>query len=412
MKPWSVSADWVLTGTGRCLHRGVIRGRGKTIEAVGYAPSVPEADDRRRLAGAAILPGLINAHTHLELTHLLGKLPPRRPMVQWLFALLCEQATAEIQAESVARGAQQALAAGTTTVADVCHDNQAWRVLRSSPIRRVCFAEVSGIGPIAGQAMGQLRDRLLDLHPDDRTRFGIAPHAPYSTAENVYQQAVELARQLGWPVCTHLAEGPAERQFLLRGTGKFFEFLSRLGLIDLSVPVHGCTSMAFAKRVGLLDAPSILVHVNHADREEFELLAASDASVVYCPRCNDFFGRGGHRYVEMLAAGVNVALGTDSLASNVSLEILDEMRRVRAEGRVDNQTILRMATLNGARALAWDDEIGSLEPGKQADWIAVPAGPEGHDPLEAILTTDAAVLETTIAGERVYARNEVAAAEA
>lgn len=402
---WSISADWIVPGTGRAIRNGVMRGSGATIDAVGSLSKVAPTPNHRDLGEVAILPGLINAHTHLELTHLKGELPRRRPMVQWLFALARRRPSGPEQDAAVSDGAAQAIATGTTALADISHNNRAWKVLKGTPLRKLCFAEVVGVGPLASGAMSRLRRRLKGVRGGSvskKMRFGISPHAPYSTSTEVYRQAVELGKRRKWRLATHLAETEGERQFLLRGTGKLFEFLARLGLIDCSVPVHGYKPVEFARRVGLLDMPCILGHVNFIDDEELKMLSDSEASVAYCPRGSDFFGRKGHRYAEMLSGGINVALGTDGLACNDSLSMLDEMRRLRQDARVDNYTILRMATLNGAKALGWDDCIGTLSPGRQADWIVVELPPDAPDPLEAILTSKTRVLTTVIAGKTVF----------
>jgi cytosine/adenosine deaminase-related metal-dependent hydrolase len=399
---WSLSAEWVLPADGTVLHRGVIRGRGATIEAVGPERRVPVAPSHRELGEVAVLPGLVNAHTHLELTHLRGQLPAGRPLPQWLFALRARwPATHDLDA-AVEDGAAEALATGTTALADTCRNHRAWRTLRKTPLRALCLAEVTGIGPLADAAIPRLRKHICGCRSSRRMRFGISPHAPYTTAEAVYRQAVALARRRRWPIATHLAETEGERQFLLRGSGRLFDFLMHMGLMSSKVEIPGCTPVAFARRVGLLEGPCLLAHVNFVDDAEMRVLAASGASVVCCPRSNDFFGRSGHRYAEMLHAGINVALGTDSLASNASLDMLAEMARLRAEAKVDNQTLLKMATLHGARALGWDDSLGSLEPGKQADWIAVEVPPGTLSPLEAIVTGHGRVVEVAIAAKTVY----------
>ncbi len=402
-KSWSISAEWIVPVDGEPIRRGVLRGRGGVIEAIGPARKVHPAAKHRALGEVAVLPGLINAHTHLELSHLRRKLPPKRPMTQWLFGVFRGQVVGADHSRSVVAGADEALALGTTTIADVCHNNGAWRELKDHSLRALCLAEVAGIGPLAHGAMRRLRKSLRGTRRTTCLRFGISLHAPYSTAEEVYREAIALARKRRMIVATHLAETEGERQFLLRGSGKFFDFLAQMGMIDSSVRVHGVKPMEFARRVGLLDGPAILAHVNYIDNEEMRILADGKASVAYCPRCCDYFGHSGHRYAEMIQAGVNVALGTDSLASNDSLSMLDEMRRLRSDGKVDRDTILRMATINGAKAMGWDETIGSLSPGKSADWIVVDLPRETHHPLEAILTSDGRVTEVGIAGKVVHA---------
>jgi cytosine/adenosine deaminase-related metal-dependent hydrolase len=405
-RTWSVSAEWVLPADGRTIRRGVLRGRGAAIEAVGPLTEVLPAPTHRELGEVALLPGLVNAHTHLELTHLRGQIPARRPISQWLYALNTRWPAAHEADGAVEDGAAEALATGTTALADTCHSNRAWRVLKSTPLRKICFAEVSGVGRSAGAALVRFRKSLRGIRPSQRLRFGVSPHAPYSTSAEVYQQAVALARKRNWPVSTHLAEAESERQFLLRGSGRLFDFLTRMGLVDSSVTWPGCTPVAFAERMGLFDGPCLLVHVNYVDDAEMKLLAESDATVVYCPRANDYFGRTGHRYAEMLDAGINVALGTEGLASSSSLDMFEEMRRLRVDARVHNQTILRMGTLHGAKALGWADRVGTLEPGKAADWIAVALPPDVGDPLEAILTGRGRVVEVAIAGKTVHSAAE------
>ncbi|MCD6304116.1 MAG: amidohydrolase family protein [Planctomycetes bacterium] len=405
-KTWSISAEWILPADGTSLRRGIMRISGGLIEAVGPEGRVRPAGDHRELGEVAVIPGLVNAHTHLELTHLRGLLPQRRPMPQWLYALKANWPASHERRVAVEAGAAEALATGTTTVGDVSHNHLAWRTLKQTPLRAVCFAEAMGIGPLAGDGIERLRRSVRGCRATRRVRFGLFPHAPYSTGEDVYRAAVELARRRRWPIATHLAETEGERQLLLRGSGRLFDFLAHMGLLDSSVHVPRCTPIAFAERLGLFDLHCLLVHVNYIDDAEMKLLASSGASVVYCPRSNDFFGRSGHRYAEMLAAGINVAVGTDSLASNSSLDMLAELARIRSEAKLDNQAILKMGTINAAEALGLAEEVGSLQPGKQADWVVLELPPETAAPLEAILTGKARVREVVIAGKTAFRNGE------
>lgn len=398
---WSVAARWVFPVAGPAIRDGVLRMRGGRIEAVGPRGQIAPAERHEELGAVAILPGLVNAHCHLELTGLRGRLPRRRPMAQWLFALMRARGGLDFAADAAA-GARELLRSGCTTVGDISHDNGVWPALKTLPLRKVCFAEVLGIGPLAAGGMARLRKSLAGVEPGERLRFGVSPHAPYSTSERLYRQAVAVARREGMPLTTHLAETADERTFLLKGTGKLFDFLARMGMIGQSVAVHGAGPMEFARRVGLLDAAALLAHVNCIDDAELEALAASSAAVAYCPRSSDFFGRSGHRYAEMLDRGINVCLGTDSLASNDSLDMLAEMRRVWADGRVSAETVLSMATLNGAAALGLGGQIGSLEAGKAADWIALSLPPRaGRHVLAKLLDSQSAVVRVVIAGQDV-----------
>jgi len=288
----------------------------------------------------------------------------------------------------------------------------------------------------------------------------VSPHAPYSTTPAVFRRTVRLARERGWPICTHLAETDDEREFLRHGGGPLADWARRRGWISsrfggesdgpvaflrgtgiLPVSRRGVSPMqrclgrnasksAWAAAVGVTKIPAnlatggtpvglmgetpmlrcdntpvLLAHCNDVTDEEIAAIAAAGASVVVCPGCAEFFGRRGHRYADMLAVGVNVALGTDSLASNDGLDMLAEMRRLRRQGSVDNATILRMATRNGAAAVGRPD-LGRLAPGLPADFVLVPVDAVSDDPLECLLTSDARVAETVIAGETVSSLRE------
>lgn len=398
---WSVSADWIVPVAGPPVRDAVLRMRKGRIEAVGPSAEVLPAKHHESLGAAVVLPGLVNAHTHLELTDLRGRLPRGRPFTEWLLALLTERRRGIDFAGGTRRGARELLAGGCTTLGDISHDNGAWPVLKRSPQRKLCFAEVIGIGPLAVGAVPRLLKCLAHIEPDERLDFGVSPHAPYSTAERVYRLVVALARRRSMPITTHLAETPEENVFLRTGKGRFSHFLAQMGLIDRSAPVHNTTAIGLAERVGLLDLPAVLAHVHYVNDADLDLLAAGRASVVYCPRSSAFFGRSGHRYPEMLARGINVSVGTDSLASNDSLDMLAELRVVRAEDKLPGQAIIRMGTAAGARALGLAERIGTLAPTMSADWIAVPLSAETADPVEAVLTGTQQVSRVVIAGQDV-----------
>lgn len=394
---WSIAANWIIPVDGPPIRDGVLRMQAGRVEAVGPRGEVSPAAQHEELGALAVLPGLVNAHCHLELSELRGRLPAKMPMIQWLFALMQTRDSLDYR-KGARQGAMELLASGCTTVGDVSHDNGVWPVLKELPLRKVCFAEVLGVGPLASAGWDRLEKSLQDLQPDDRLQFGLSPHAPYSTNEQLYRRAIELASRRGMPVTTHLAETKEERIFLHKGTGMFREFLARMGLGEALAGPLEVTPIGFAQRVGLLAAKAILAHVNYIDQAEMDLLSASQASVAYCPRSSEFFGRAGHGYPQMLRQGINVCLGTDSLASNTSLDMLAELRAVWAQGQVDAPTVLRMGTLNGARALGLESQVGSLTPGKWADWIALPC-PGEEDPLQQILRGPAPPARIVIAGQ-------------
>jgi aminodeoxyfutalosine deaminase len=325
-----------------------------------------------------IVPGFIDCHCHLELSGLAGKIGLRKGqgLLPWLMKLLIYRLKRKTtQARWVRQGAQQCLAGGTTTVADISANNRSWQTLVREPIRKICFAEVLGFGPKAGRAMAGLQERMKDM-PDQREGFwkGVSPHAPYSTDESVYRESLALARRHRWRIMTHLAEDPAELELVRHGRGPWRKVLRALRLWDGRFKPTGSGPVAWAREIGLLDEKVLLAHVNYADDQDIGLLARGRATVVYCPLAHEYFHHPAHRYRDMRSAGVNVVLGTDSLACNPSLSMLDQMRAVRRAGGLAAEDVLEMATCRAAESLGLGSLIGTVEHGKLADLavIAVP----------------------------------------
>lgn len=374
------------------------------------------------LGDVVVLPGFVNAHTHLELTTCRGRVPYRGSFIDWIRRLVVENPHKEhgdAVGRSVQAGFAQSLAAGVTAVADIGCGQPVVDAWMCSPLHTIGFIEVLGIDEHCRERLPAYRltstaaemceraDRATadgTKGPGHRIRrFGISPHAPYSTRECIYREAIAFARCTSRPICTHLAETREEEQFVREGTGPFRQMLEDLGLWDGSFRPPGCSPVEFAHEMGLLSCEALLAHVNYASDSDLDLLKASPASVVYCPRSHAFFEHEPHRYREMLARGINVCIGTDSLASNETLSILDELRHLRRTDAVTaHHELLTMATIAGARALHLDDEIGSLEAGKRADLAVVPLENAGaRDPVEDLLCGGAQMRECHPGGSRV-----------
>ena len=349
-----------------------------------------------------VLPGLVNAHTHLELSEFsCGR--PAASFVDWIMRLVPRgQATAESVQQSVARsvpiGIAQCLRFGVTCVGDISRHCTATRPLLSGgPLRVVSYGEV--------QAMAQRRELLeqriaaaIDgTFASPHLLIAITPHAPYSVEPNGYRRCLEVAREHNLPLATHLAETPDEATFLSRHAGPFRELWDYLGAWDQSVPAFNGGPIRLADSLGLLDHPTLLAHVNYCDDDELALLARGRASVVYCPRTHAYFGHPPHRWREMLTRGINVALGTDSCASAPDLDLVEELRNLRRLAPdVPPDRLWEMATIRAAGAVRMDDRIGTLTPGKAADLIVFRA--DGNDPLATILDSKILPAEVWIAG--------------
>ncbi len=374
---------------------------GNRIADVGAAAALSdrhpdaETDD---LGDVVLVPGLVNAHTHLELS-LLKQAEPPTSLADWLIRLLSRargnpaHASRDVLA-AVGEGVAQCLRFGVTTVGDVSAQFPFTRpLLRKSPLRVVSYGEVRAMAtrrPLTSPRIAAAADRSEEA---GKLTVGLTPHAPYSVEIDGYRECVRVATEHGMPLATHLAESTDEAPFLEHHAGRFRELWERIGGWDEHVPRFAGGPVRFAKAVGLLDVPTLLAHVNYVDDAELDLLATSRASVVYCPRTHAYFGHAPHRWREMLARGINVAIGTDSCASSPDLNPLDDARLLRRLAPdLDPLAIWRMATLRAARALGVDASAGTLTAGKAADIVAFPATTDA--PLAEVL--DSAVLPAAL----------------
>ncbi len=392
-----VKARFVVPVDAPPIENGAVHFEKGVIVAVGPAAQFT-ASGAVDYGDAVILPGLVNAHTHLELSLLAGRVPPSPDFIDWLNRLIAvrtddlksstqpssESESGDYFERAVRCGIAQLVSSGVTTIGDITAVPQISRaVLAHSPLRAVSFGEVI--------AMGKGRDLLstrlsatTDLeHQTDRLRVGVSPHAPYSVEPGTLRECGEKAREGGFPLCIHVAETAEEERFTSNREGPFAGFLSTLGLWDESIPQSGCSPVELLAASGVLGPRTILAHANYVSDSDIHLIAASGASVAYCPRTHAAFGHPPHRFRDMLRAGVNVCLGTDSLASNPSLSVFDELRFLRSQCHdVAPEELLVLATLRGARALGFLDVVGSLTPGKSADFVVIlltPLAPSWHD---------------------------------
>jgi cytosine/adenosine deaminase-related metal-dependent hydrolase len=282
------------------------------------------------------------------------------------------------------------VSSGVTAVGDItAFPNYSRPVLAESPIRAVSFGEVIAMGK--GRELLTTRlNAAADLeYQSDRLRVGISPHAPYSVEPDALRECGQRARDANLPLCIHVAETADEERFTRNGEGPFADFLAGLGLWDENIPHIDCSPVELLASVGVLGPRTLLAHANYVSDREISLIAKSGASVVYCPRTHAEFGHPPHRFRDMLRAGVNVCLGTDSLASNPSLSILDELRFLHSKCHdVAPNDLLALGTIRGARALGFGEVVGSLTPGKSADFVVIPICPPARDWYEILSSSE------------------------
>ena len=401
-------AKYLLPNSRQVIENGAIAIHESGIVDIGRYPTLRRAGSGpiRDLGEAVILPGLVNSHTHLELTNHSEYVDRTARLADWLLQIVRNQRRDKAWVDSAIQGGvEMSLAGGTTTVGDIHGSGQSAQTLKDAPIRKVVFFETTGFSP----ERSQFGVRRIDSHietapePDSLLTFGVSPHAPYSTADSLYRHCSQLALSRRLPLCTHLSETQAEIEFLASGSGAFADLLTALQIPMEDWTPPNRTPVQHMKALGVLATRPVLAHCNYLTDEDIQALAESGASVVFCPRSHHYFYHTDYPLERLLAAGVNVAIGTDSLASNWSLSMHDELRFLsQAWNCLPPETLLDMATINGARGLRLG-QVGKLEKGWQADFIAVEIRNSGQPVIEQILDESACNLLSVVGGKVCYA---------
>jgi cytosine/adenosine deaminase-related metal-dependent hydrolase len=395
------------------IRDGAVLVEGDRITWVGPRAAQPHAPNARivELGDAVLSPGLVNAHTHLDLTVLRGLLDGAS-FFDWIRAVVAirSRLTADEWLDSARLGALESLEAGVTTVADTAPTAASFDAMREFGLRGTAFIEVFGPdAAAAGGSMAGLATLIDQLRAGESAlvRLGVSPHAPYSVSDELYRRVAVYAREASLPLAMHVAESVAESALVWRGAGPFAEMLRARGI---AVEPRASSPVALLDQHGLLGERSLLIHCVQCDADALGRIRKSGAAVATCPMSNRYFGHGAAPVVDFLREKIRLGVGTDSLGSNSSLAPLRDARA--ALGYRENETpeaVWRIATLGGASALGLDSATGSLEAGKQADLAAFPIASGTGDARPA----SAKALLTVVAGvERVREGRLLADSEA
>lgn len=400
-----IKAAWVVPVSSPPIRAGYVEIEADRIVSLGPAAALPRgAAEIVDLGDAILTPGLVNPHAHLELTCYAGRIEPAGfwDWIAQLVRLRAEPGQLERERQAASDGAWQSLRAGVTCVGDISRRNSAWSVLKALPIRKVCFVELLTLADHPPTNPEELREGVRDVAEDELLTVGVSPHTPYTVPADQIRAAIMLADEIDRPWTLHLAETPQEVAFLLGEKGVLSRMIERL-MKQCGVEPPRCTPVKLLAECARGCRPGTLAHANYIADNEFEQLAAAGHVVVYCPRSHHFFQHTPHPFVRMRAAGITVAVGTDSLASNAGLSMLEELHHVHTHGAGSPapDELLRMATLDAARALDLDGRIGSLEVGKQADLAAFPSPPGVVDPAGRLVESPVAAKAVWVAGKRV-----------
>ncbi|HEX4348621.1 MAG TPA: amidohydrolase family protein [Vicinamibacterales bacterium] len=376
---------WVAVDRGRVVAVGR-RGPGDTRSESG----VDDVD----LGHVALMPGLVNAHTHLELSYMLDDVPPAPDFVTWIRTVVetrREQPDPRAPKilDAVERGIRESIESGTAVVGDISNTLVTFEPLAGSALAGVVFFEILRFNaPDPGAVVEHARQSIEALVPTERVRASLAAHAPYSVAPLVFRairQAVD--RNPFAPCSVHLSESPAEVEFIKSGTGPWRQFLEDVGAWNPSWVAPAVSPVEYLEANGFLHERVLAVHGVQMTEKDLACLVKRGVTLVTCPRSNGHTGAGAPPIGQFYKSGVRVAVGTDSLASAPDLNVFAELATMRAlEPSIPASVLLESATRNGARALGFEADYGTIEAGKRSRLLVVSVTPGVGDVEEYLVS--------------------------
>ena len=429
MRPLRLRAGWALpVDAAPIQHAAVLIGADGRIAAVGPdseipAPAGAELED---LGPALLIPGLVNTHTHLELTgfeeHAPGEDPAFREWILNIRAIKAQRSPEEFL-EAARRGVRDCWSAGITTIADTGDSGSVIRALAGLGGSGICYQEVFGPDPArCPESMTGLQAAVIRLaaFAGGRIRLGVSPHAPYTVSGPLYAAVAGWAGGRGLPMAVHVAESREESEFVTHYRGPFAEGWMKRGIPLLDHQSHQPSSrpavqpspLEWLDSHGVLGPATLCIHAIQLSPADIALLARRDVPVAHCPLSNARHRHGAAPLSALRQAGIRVGLGTDSVASVGRLDCFAEARAARELGGLSADAAVALATLEGARALGLEEEIGSLTPGKWGDVVAVAGGRDAEphrSPAEAVLEAGPEGVRLTVLGGRVVYRRETPA---
>lgn len=401
-----IAAPWVLRVDGAPIRDGAILiGPDGRIVLVGEDAHVPEPPSvpSDRYPESVLLPGLVNVHTHLELTGI--SVSPALPFPEWIRAIRAAKAerTPEQFLAAARQGVRDCLRAGITTVADTGDSGSVIEALAEAGASGVCFAETFGPHPNQKLESVATLERALGERArwqGARIRLGVSPHAPYTVSAPLFEAAVTVAGARGLPLAVHVAESEAETMLLRSATGPFAEQWTARGIPLPTAP--GTSPVVFLDRTGVLGPQTLCIHVVQVSDDDIARLALSSAAIAHCPRSNRAHRHGDAPLAKLLAAGLRIGVGTDSVASAGDLDLFAEARLAGALAGLSPDRTIAMATLDGARALGLADEVGHFGRDCWGDACVVATGTTEAPAAAALDAGAAAVMATYLAGRAVW----------
>ncbi len=398
-----LTAKWVLPITRELIDDGAVLISKDVIKAVGSKEELKKVHPKEPLIDfgrAIIMPGLVNTHTHLEYSAFRGILK-NLSFFPWIVELVKKSRKLSLSDWKVSAllGALECIKSGVTCVANIISFGPGFEILLQSELRGLAFHEVIEIDDAKADQKISESEKIIQYWKEKcgngLLNMGISPHATYTVAPRVFQSLSEWARHNGLLLSTHLAESREEYRFL------------KMAGLKLSWQSKGVSPVRYLEQLGVLDDNVIAVHCVHVDKEDIGILKEKDVGIACCPRSNTRLKVGTAPLSNFFESDLRVGFGTDSLASNDDLNILSELKTALLQHKIPPQQLVKMATLGGAQVLRMENQIGSLEEGKQADIIVVEL-PFDHDDiyLSLVDAEKAKVIFTMVAGRVLYERDK------
>ena len=393
-------ARWILPISAPPIRDGIVAEHDGRITYVGARSGARRGDGVVDLGDVLLMPGLVNTHCHLELTAMRGFLEGVG-FREWLLRLTAARRgvlTQEMMLDAARLGVEEGLQYGITTFADTGDSGAGFDAMLARGVRGICYREVFGPEPAqCDEAIEALAHKVAGMlaRTTSLVEVGVSPHAPYSVSDDLFRATAALARTEQLPLAVHIAESALETRLVVHADDLFADGLRARGI---AVVPRARSPIALLESLGVLDTDALLIHCVHIDERDVDSIVRHDCAVAHCPASNAKLGHGIAPVAELLAAAVRVGLGSDSMASNNRMDVLGEARLAALlvgarAGRTDTllaERALRLATIDGARALGLDAEIGTLDVGKAADFAAFPCSgihAPTQDPIAAAVFT-------------------------
>jgi cytosine/adenosine deaminase-related metal-dependent hydrolase len=401
-----IRARYVLPMDQPPIDDGAVVVEGDKIVAVGKTSeiSATHTGEMRDLGERVLAPGLINSHCHLDYTRLRGEVEWHGSFTGWILQLVAaKQLHPEKEiAGGIGRGLEMLARSGTTTVVNIeSYPGLIEQVLPTKLRVWWCLELIDLNRTDEAKAVAEGALEFIAAHPSVHGGFGLSPHAPYTASRELYRLSAQYAHGRNIPLTTHVAESEEEDDMIRRGTGQMYDYFLRAGR-DMS-DCKRAGPVQLLSEYGVLGPGCIAAHANCLTPLDITLLRQTGTHVVHCPKTHRFFHRDMPFLQTMQQQGINVCLGTDSMASNDSLNMLDEMQQLaQVYPRLSAQELLEMTTVNAAKALNQTGKLGRITPGAWADLIAAPLEGTGGDPYESIVFANKTVSFSMVGGEVLF----------